>query len=268
MEKLALDPTSDPGYTMQDGILRFKGRVWIGEDSATQHLINALHASAVGGHSGFHATYNRIKRLFAWRGMKIQVKQTVRNCMVCQQVKTERISPVGLLQPLPIPKRRWAVVSMDFIEGLPRSGGYDTVLVVVDKFSRYAHFLPLTHPFTALQVAQKFMKEIYRLHGLPIAMISDRDKIFTSKVWQELFKLCWAELRLSSAYHPQTNGTTERVNQCLEGYLRCALHSCPGNWSKWLALAEYWYNTTFHSTLGRTPFKVIYGHLPRELGVA
>lgn len=111
------------------------------------------------------------------------------------------------------------------------------------------------------------MREIFRLHELALAIISDRDKIFTSKVWQELFKLCHTELRLSSAYHPQTDGQTERVNQCLEGYLRCALHSCPCNWSKWLALAEYWYNTSFHSVVGRAPFEVIYGHLPREFGV-
>uniref|UniRef100_A0A8R7TK32 Integrase catalytic domain-containing protein n=1 Tax=Triticum urartu TaxID=4572 RepID=A0A8R7TK32_TRIUA len=111
------------------------------------------------------------------------------------------------------------------------------------------------------------MKEIFRLHSLPLAIISDRDRIFTGHVWQELFKLCRTDLRLSSSYHPQT-GQTERVNQCLEGYLRCAVHSCPRNWSKWLSLAEYWYNTSFHSALGKTPFEVIYGHLPREFGIA
>uniref|UniRef100_A0A8R7Q3H5 Integrase catalytic domain-containing protein n=1 Tax=Triticum urartu TaxID=4572 RepID=A0A8R7Q3H5_TRIUA len=111
------------------------------------------------------------------------------------------------------------------------------------------------------------MKNIFRLHGLPLAIISDRDRIFTSTIWQELFKLSQTQLRLSSSYHPQTDGQTERVNQCLEGYLRCAVHSCPGNWIKWLFLAEYWYNTTFHSSLGRTPFEVIYGHLPREFAV-
>lgn len=100
-----------------------------------------------------------------------------------------------------------------------------------------------------------------------MAIISDRDRIFTSAVWQELFKLSKTQLRLSSSYHPQTDGQTERVNQCLEGYLRCAVHACPGNWIKWLFLAEYWYNTSFHSSLGRTPFEVIYGHLPREFGV-
>lgn len=162
MTRMAVDPKCEPEFTLQDGVLLFRGRVWIGEDSTTQqHLIRALHASAAGGHSGFHATYNRVKCLFAWRGMKQQVKTMVRECMVCQQAKTERVSPAGLLQPLPIPQKPWSVVSLDFIEGLPRSGGYDTVLVVVNKFSKYAHFLPLAHPFTALQIAKVFLKEIY-----------------------------------------------------------------------------------------------------------
>lgn len=233
LARVALDPVGEPDYKLQGGILRFKGRV----------------------------------RLFAWKGMKQQVKEFVKQCMTCQQAKTERVSSAGLLQPLPIPKRPWAVVSLDFIEGLPKSGGYNAILVVVDKFCKYAHFVPLRHPFTALDIAKTFMHEIYHLHGLPLGIISDRDRIFTSQVWQELFRLCKMELRMSSSYHPQTDGQTERVNQCLETYLRWSVHSCPGNWSRWLALAEYWYNTTFHSALGRTPFEVIYGHLLREFGI-
>lgn len=162
LTRMAVDPASEPEYKLQNGILRFKGRVWIGAHTETQlNIIRALHASAVGGHSGFHATYNRVKRLFAWKGLKQQLKVFVQQCLICQQAKTERISPAGLLQPLPIPKRPWAVISLDFIEGLPKSGGYNTILVVVDKFSKYAHFIPLAHPFTALDVAKVFMQDIY-----------------------------------------------------------------------------------------------------------
>lgn len=125
----------------------------------------------------------------------------------------------------------------------------------------------MKHPYTALSVATTFMQHIFKLHGLPMAIISDRDRIFTSTLWQELFKLAQTQLRMSSSYHPQTDGQTERVNQCLETYLRCSVHACPRNWYKWLFLAEYWYNTTFHSALGRTPFEVIYGTMPREFGV-
>ena len=174
MTQLAVDPTSEPDYQLQGGILRFKGRVWVGSHEETQlQIIRALHASAAGGHSGFHATYNRVKRLFAWKGSKQQLKTFVQQCLVCQRAKTERSSPAGLLQPLPIPQRPWAVISLDFIEGLPKSGGYNAILVVVDKFSKYAHFIPLTHPFTALDVAKVFMQEIFKLHGLPLGIISD-----------------------------------------------------------------------------------------------
>lgn len=159
------------------------------------------------------------------------------------------------------------MISLDFIEGLPTSGGYNVILVVVDKFSKYGHFLPMKHPYTTLSVAMTFMQNIFKLHGMPLAIISDRDRVFTSNLWQEMFKPAQTQLRMSSSYHPQTDGQTERVNQCLETYLRCSVHSCPKNWYKWLFLAEYRYNTNFHSALGRTPYEVIYGTLPREFGV-
>ena len=165
----------------------------------------------------------------------------------------------GLLQPLPVPDFAWQVVTMDFIEGLPRSHGYNCIMVVVDKFSKYAHFVPLSHPFTALKVALQYMEHVFKLHGLPEAIVSDRDKVFTSNLWQELFRLAGTELRMSSAYHPQSDGQTERVNQCLEGYLRCFVHSCPTKWKEWLALAEFWYNTSYHTSLNKTPFDVLYG---------
>ena len=113
----------------------------------------------------------------------------------------EHVRSPGLLQPLPVPTESWTMVSMDFIEGLPLSQGKSVIMVVIDKFSKYAHFLPMSHPFTALQVAQLFLNHIYRLHGLPIAIITDRDRVFTSKVWQELFRLSDTKLLMISSYH-------------------------------------------------------------------
>jgi hypothetical protein len=156
---------------------------------------------------------------------------------------------------------------MDFVEGLPTSSSFNAILVVVDKFSKFSHFIPLKHPFTAAVVACAFMDQVYRLHGLPHSIISDRDRIFTSQLWQALFKSASSELCFSSSYHPQTDGQTERVNQCLETFLRCFIHACPSQWSRWLPLAEFWYNTSSHAALGRSPFEVLYGFPPRHLSI-
>jgi transposase InsO family protein len=131
---------------------------------------------------------------------------------------------------------------MDFIEGLPQ--------LKLDKFSKYGHyFIPLSHPFTALTVAKTYMTNIYKLHGLPTASISDRDRVFTSHLWQQLFKMADTQLRMSTSYHPRTDGQTERVNQCLEAYLRCSVQGCPKQWS------QRW-----------SPFEVLYGHPPKHFG--
>jgi ferritin-like metal-binding protein YciE len=267
LEQLAV--TSPQGnYTLQKGLIRHKGRVWIGCNLELQKkILHALHTSAIGGHSGFHATYNRVKQLFSWPGLKEQVKQFVASCLVCQQAKTERVAYPGLLEPLKVPDGFWQVVTMDFINGLPASSGFDCIMVIVDKLSRYAHFIPLKHPFSAFSVAMAYVKEIYRLHGLPQAIVSDRDPVFTSSLWQELFRLTQTELRMSSARHPETDGQTERVNQCLEGFLRCFVSSWQKKWVQWIPLAEFWYNTTVHSSLGKTPFEAIYGHKPRHFGI-
>ncbi|RLM91723.1 hypothetical protein C2845_PM08G11800 [Panicum miliaceum] len=260
---------SVPHFTWQSGLLRYKKRIWVGNNTLLQlKIIAALHDSAVGGHSRIPVTYSRVKQLFAWTGLKSAVEAYVKKCLVCQQAKPDRAKLPGLLQPLPVPATAWQVVSLDFVEAVPLSGGFNCILVVVDLFSKYAHFLGLKHPFTTAMVAQKFLSDVYKLHRLPVALVSDRDKIFTSKLWKELFRLADAQLRHSSAYHPQSDGQTERVNQCLETFLRCFVHSCPGKWSKWLAVAEYWYNTSDHSAIGRSPFEVVYGQKPRHFGIS
>ena len=156
---------------------------------------------------------------------------------------------------------------MDFIEGLPRSGGKNYILVIVDKFSKFSHFVPLSHPFAAGVVAKTFMQQVYRLHGVPLSIISDRDRIFTSQLWQELFKLANVQLRMSSAYHPQSDGQTERVNQCVEQFLRCFVHACPSKWVDWIYLAGFWYNVSWHSALKMSPFEALYGQKPCHLGI-
>lgn len=138
---------------------------------------------------------------------------------------------------------------MDFIEGLPKSQGYNLIYVVVDRFTKYAHFMPLNSHYTAQGVAKIFFEQVFRLHGLPLSIVSDRDKVFTSLFWQELFSYMGTQLGFSSSYHPQSDRQTERVNACVENYLRCICMEQPGKWRSFLSLAEWWYNTTFHNSL-------------------
>jgi transposase InsO family protein len=194
--------------------------------------------------------------------MKADIKQFVAECETCQRQKGETVASPGLLQPLAVPEEVWTDISMDFIDGLPPSQGKTTILVVVDRLTKYAHFCPLAHPYTAIIVAQVFVDNIVKLHGIPQSIVSDRDKVFTSNFWKELFRLQGTQLRMSTAYHPQTDGQTEVVNRCLENYLRCFVGDKPKEWTRWLSWAEWWYNTTYHSAIKMTPFEAVYGRAP------
>lgn len=172
--KLVVAKDSVPHFSLQDGLLKFKGRVWIGNNQPLQlQIMSALHCAPVGGHSGFPVTYRRIKQLFAWKNMKTTVKTFVSHCLTCQQAKPDRSKYAGLLQPLPVPSQAWQAISMDFMEGLPSSHHKTCILVVVDRFTKYGHFIPLAHPFTAAMIARVFFDNIYKLHGLPDSIVSD-----------------------------------------------------------------------------------------------
>lgn len=199
--------------------------------------------------------------------MKTDVDNYIKQCNTCQHVKHSHDHPAGLLQPLPIPVGVWQDLSMDFVEGLPKSEGYSVIMVVVDRLKKFAHFIPVKHPYNAMMIAQLFMDIVVKLHGLPKSIVTDRDTIFVSTFWKQLFKLYRVNLSLTTAYHPQTDGQTERVNQCLEMYLRCSDQDSPKTWKSWLSLAELWYNSSSHSSLGCSPFKALHGYDP-NLGAA
>jgi transposase InsO family protein len=169
---------------------------------------------------------------------------------------------VGLLLPLPVPQAVWSDVGLDFIEVLPRVGGKPVILIVVDRFSKYCHFIPLAHPYSAESMAQAFFTEIVRLHGIPQSMVSDRDSMFTSTFWRELMRLTGPKLHMTSAFYPQSDGQTEATNKVIVMYLRCFTGDQPRQWLRWLPWAEYIYNTAYQSSLKDTPFKVVYGRDP------
>lgn len=153
--------------------------------------------------------------------MSKDIKQEVLECDTFQRCKNEHVAYLGLLQPLPEPQYAWSHISMDFIEGLPTSNAKNVILVVVDMFTKYAHFVTLAHPFTDSSIAKLFLDHIYKLHGMLQSIVIDRDKVFTSDFWQSLFKQLGGKLQLSTSYHPQIDGQTKRLNQYLEMYIRC-----------------------------------------------
>ncbi|GJS18308.1 putative mitochondrial protein [Tanacetum coccineum] len=236
VDKLKKGESVRNAYVWENHQLRRKGKLVVGNNAALRmELLTHFHSGPVGGHVGIKATMHKLCSLFYWRKMRREIKQFVRNCDVCQRSKPDLSAYPGLLQPLPIPNTVWSSISMDFVEGLPKSQGKNVIMVVVDRLSKYGHFIPLAHPFTAVQVAQAFLDNIYKLHGLPESIVSDRDKVFISTFWKELFKLLHVKLLMSTAYHPQTDGQTEVVNRGLECYLRF---------------------------LKTTPYEVLYGQTP------
>ncbi|WCJ33627.1 Transposon Tf2-6 polyprotein [Euphorbia peplus] len=252
-----------PGYSLQNGVLFYKKRLVLSKTSSwIPKLISEFHNTKTGGHSGYYRTYRRLAANLYWVGMAAEIQKFVQACDVCQRCKASSLAPGGLLQPLDIPEVVWEHVSMDFILGLPKSNGYDAILVVVDRLSKYSHFVSLKHPYSAKSIAAIFVREVVRHHGIPKSILSDRDPIFVSQFWQELFKLQGTQLRMSSSYHPETDGQTEVINRCLESYLRCFAVEQPRLWSSWIPWAEFWYNTTFHSSTGVTPFEIVYGRQP------
>jgi hypothetical protein len=228
LTELAISSPNAAGFMLDQGLITQQGKIWIGSNSALQtKLTSAFHSSVIGGHSSIKATQTRVAQLLTWKGLKQDVEHFVHQCEICQKAKHNNQHPAGLLQPLPIPQGAWQEVTMDFVEGLPTSEHFNAIVVVVDRLTKYAHFIPVKHPQNAQGIAELFLDNVVKLHGLPCSILTDRDPIFLSNFWKELFRLYDVKLAMTTAYHPQTDGQTERVNQCLEMYLRCAIHDSP-----------------------------------------
>lgn len=201
-------------------------------------LLLEYHATPLGGHLGIAKTTHRLESNFFWKSLKGDVKRFIKECVTCQQNKNLHQRPSGLLQPLPISANVWEDLSMDFITHLPSSHGFTVILVVVDRYSKGIHLGALPTGFTAFKVASLFMEIVCKFHGFPKSIVSDRDPVFVSSFWKELFRLSGTRLRLSTANHPQSDGQTEVLNRVLEQYLRCFVHDRPASWFTYLALAE------------------------------
>ncbi|KAJ9512039.1 hypothetical protein QJQ45_004614 [Haematococcus lacustris] len=239
-------------------------RLYVPASPLRSQLLHEAHDAVTSAHLGRAKTLERLQRHFYWPQMEQTVREYVRTCDQCQRNKATNQVPPGLLQPLPIPNRNWQQVSMDFIGPLPpTSHGYDMVVTVVDKLSKMLHLIPTTATATAPDIAKLFFDHVFKHHGLPEAIVSDRDPKFTSDFWTSLFHLTGTRLLMSSAYHPQTDGQSERANRTVEDMLRPYLNHHKTDWDQHLAAVEFAYNSSTHVGTGFSPFYLNYGHHPR-----
>jgi hypothetical protein len=195
--------------------------------------------------------------------MKEDLMCHIKECTTCQVNKDEHTHPTRLLQQLPIPEQKWESIFMDFVTGLPKVEGKDFLFVVVYILTNFSHVFSIATNYSATHVSHLFFREIFRLHGLPKTIVSDRDSMFMSTFWQELFKLVDMALTPINSYHPQTDGQTKTVIKWVEGYLRNYVSGKKKKaWVKWLHLGECCYNTTHHMSIGMSPFRALYSYDP------
>ncbi|WVZ23586.1 hypothetical protein V8G54_002130 [Vigna mungo] len=247
------DPNAYENYSIHQDLLLYKGKLWLNHDNPfIQLLLVEFHTMPLSGHTGIAKTVSRLQQNFYWQGMREDVQKFIAQCATCMQTKYETKKLAGLLQPLSIPLEPWVDLSLDFITGLPLFQGNTIILVVVDRFSKGAHFGLLPTQFTSFKVAQLFLDMVCKHHGFPCSLVSDHDLVFISKFWRELFRLCGTKLRMTTFFHSETDGQTKVLNRTLE-------------LGKVLGVAEWCYNTTVHSATGMSPFQITYGKEPPSI---
>ena len=211
-----------------------------------EEILREFHYSRFAVHPGGTMMYQDLRRQYYWSGMKRHVRYFVRRCLTCQQVKAEHQKPPGLLQPLEVAKWKWEHVTMDFVTHLPRTlQGHDAVWVIVDRLTKSAHFIAVWMTFTLERFYRLYIREIVRLHGVPISIVSDRDLRFTAHFWKSFQKAMGTRLTMSTTFHPQTDGQSERTIQVLEDMLRACVLDYKGSWEEHLPLVEFAYNNSY-----------------------
>uniref|UniRef100_A0A3P9KUB3 Gypsy retrotransposon integrase-like protein 1 n=1 Tax=Oryzias latipes TaxID=8090 RepID=A0A3P9KUB3_ORYLA len=231
-------------------------------DTLRSKVLNWFHASRLFCHPGCKRTYALIRQRFWWPTLKEDLQEYVSACPECAQVKPTNRPQAGYLHPLAVPRRPWSHISMDSITGLPLSNGNSVVLTIVDRFSKMVHFIALPKLPSAKEMAEVLLQHVFCLHGIPRDIISDRGPQFTLRFWSEFCRLLNVSVSLSSGFHPQSNGQTERLNQQLETSLRLLCGSNPSTWSGNLVWAEFAHNSLPSSATRLSPFQIVYGYQP------
>ena len=271
LDALVNDPVADeqrrdlkPLFSWNDGLLLYNNRIYVPDNDALRlELLRQHHDSPLAGHYGIDKTVELLSRNYWYPRMHAHVKSYVSTCELCSRSKSSRHLKHGELAPLPVPIGPWKSVSCDFIVDLPLSNGFDSILVFVDRFTKMCHLIPCLKSTDAPGFARMYLDHVIRLHGNPQSLVSDRGSIFTSHFWSSLAKMMNVKSKLSTAFHPQTDGQTERMNQVIEQYLRIYCNYQQDNWSNLLSLAEFSYNNAHQSTIECSPFYANYGYHPQ-----
>ncbi|XP_065882211.1 uncharacterized protein [Euphorbia lathyris] len=245
-----------------EGYLFRDNRLCMPKCSHREFLVREAHGGGLMGHFGVAKTLDMISEHFFWPHMKRDVERICASCINCKKAKS-RVMPHGLYTPLPVPNEPWTAISMDFVMALPRSKrGNDSIFVVVDRFSKMAHFIPCHKTDDAINIANLFFREVVRLHGMPKSIVSDRDPKFLSYFWKTLWNKLGTKLLFSTSCHPQTDGQTEVVNRTLGQLLRAVIQKNLKSWEECLPFIEFAYNRAIHSSTNFSPFEIVYGFNP------
>ncbi|GJV46125.1 putative reverse transcriptase domain-containing protein [Tanacetum coccineum] len=249
-----------------DGTRCIKNRSWLPLFGNLRDLImHESHKSKYSIHLGSDKMYQDLKKLYCWPNMKAIIAEYVGKCLTCSRVKAECQKPSGLLIQPEIPTWKWERITMDFVTKLPKtSSGHDTIWVIVDRLTKSAHFIPTRATDSMETLTRLYIKEIVSRHGVPISIISDRDSHFTSRFWQSMQNALGTQLDMSMAYHPETDGQSERTIQTLEDMLRACVIDFGKGWERHLPLVEFSYNNSYHASIKAAPFEALYGRKCRS----
>ncbi|KAF8750946.1 hypothetical protein RHS01_09004 [Rhizoctonia solani] len=249
-------------YDWEEDLLWYQGKLVVPDlEILKECLLREFHDSPLAGHPGQQRTLELLSRNYWWPGMKSSAKEWVECCPTCQANHCAH-APVIALKPLEVPPFPFHTISYDFITGFPKSSRHNAILVAIDSFSKFGHFIPTTKKITAKGLADLFTTHVWKLHGLPVKTISDQGTTFTGKFLKALYQQLGIKPSFSLAYHPESDGQTEQVNQFIKFYLRSYVAANHSDWATWLPLAEYAYNNAKHAATGKTPFKLVYGRNP------
>jgi hypothetical protein len=270
-KKVLENPKSHRRFGVQDGIIWTKNNLhrdvmcipYMAMKNG-RRLIELIidHAHNIMGHFGHFKTSQYVRRTYWWPSMMADIETFCRSCGMCQTTKDSPQRPSGLLHTLPIPDRPWQSVGMDFMGPLPVSKGYDYLMVVIDRLTSMVRLTPTTVKVTVSQVAWLYINEVIKLHGLPESIVSDRDSKFTSLFWREIHRVLGTKFLMSTSFHPQTDGATERANRSIGQILRSVVDNNKRNWAEKCPMVEFAINSSISATTGFAPFELNHGFIP------